>query len=80
VNINEQTPIWISVKDMNHYFSIGKTRTYELINAKDIESRSDTKRGGKQGKRLIRFQSVADYIEELPEGSTEQLSLAVPIL
>ena len=64
-------PIWISVRDVNHYFSIGKTRCYELLRNGEIESRLDKKRGAKIGKRLIKFESVERYIESLPTDSVE---------
>ena len=64
---NEQTPIWISVKEVQYYFSIGKTRCYELIKDKAITTKVDRKRGAKQGKRLINFESVEAYITSLPD-------------
>jgi hypothetical protein len=74
MNLNEKLgdPIWISVKGVQHYFLIGKTRCYELIKEDAIESKLDKKHGGKQGKRLIRFDSVADYIDNLPEGDGDE--------
>ena len=75
--LNYGEPIWISVRDVNHYFSIGKTRCYELIKEGKIETKLDKKRGSKKGKRLIRFDSVAAYIEDLPTYD-EDGDLALP--
>ena len=63
---NVDNPVWISVKDVQHYFGIGKTLCYELMNEHLIESKLLKKRGGKQGKRLVNFESVSDYIKQLP--------------
>jgi hypothetical protein len=55
------------VKDVAHYFGIKKTRCYELIKERAIDTRLDRKRGAKAGKRLINFESVKNYIEKLPD-------------
>ena len=67
MNHNEQTPVWISVKEVQHYFSIGKTRCYELIKEQAIETKLDRKRGAKKGKRLVNFESVQSYIVGIPD-------------
>lgn len=58
-------PVWISVKDTQHYFSIGKTTCYELIKDNKIESKLLKNKGAKQGKRLINYDSVNTFITEL---------------
>lgn len=62
----ECRPIWITVADVGFYFGIGKTKCYQLIKEEKIVSREIKERGKKRGKRLVKFDSVDAFLEDLP--------------
>ena len=61
-------PEWIRPKDMQRFFGLGRTQTYELIAANKLKSVSMRKRGQRHGTRLISYDSVAAYLESLATG------------
>jgi hypothetical protein len=56
-------PEWLRVPEAGRVFGIGRSALYELIAAGKIESTALRKRGAARGIRLIRYASLAAYVE-----------------
>ncbi|NQW99673.1 helix-turn-helix domain-containing protein [bacterium] len=61
-------PEWIRPKDVQRFFGLGRTQTYELLAANKIKSVSMRKRGQKHGTRLISYSSLSAFLESLATG------------
>ncbi|MEJ6578435.1 MAG: hypothetical protein QNL33_18010 [Akkermansiaceae bacterium] len=62
---NTIKPEWLRIPLAIKTFGIGRTKLYELINSKAIKSASIRKRGQIKGTRLISFDSLNDYLNQL---------------
>ena len=63
--IDNQKPEWLRIPQAIALFGIGRTKLYELINSKVIKSASIRQRGQIKGTRLISFESLNDYLNQL---------------
>lgn len=61
-------PEWLSISDAVRVFGIGRSRLYEMMNDGDIKSVSIKKRGAVKGRRLISFDSLAEYFDQQANG------------
>ena len=64
-SIDTPKPEWLRIPKAIQTFGIGRTKLYELINSKAIKSASIRKRGQIKGTRLISFDSLNDYLNQL---------------
>jgi hypothetical protein len=64
-------PEWLRPKDVPKIFGIGRSKTYELIASGKVKSASLRKRGHKHGTRLVSYDSLAAYLENLAEGGEQ---------
>jgi hypothetical protein len=60
-------PEWLKVNDATKIFGIGRSRLYELISEGRIKTASLRARGNVKGRRLISYDSLAEYIEGFVE-------------
>ena len=58
-------PEWLRPKQVPHYFGVGRSKLYELIAEGKIKSVSMRTRGAKHGTRLISYDSLSAYLEDL---------------
>ena len=66
-----QRPEWVRPKEVSNYFGIGRTKTYELIASGKVKTVSLRKRGQKHATRLVSYDSLAAYLENLAEGGEQ---------
>jgi excisionase family DNA binding protein len=64
-------PEWIRPKEVTKYFGMGRSRVYDLISNGSIKSVSLRQRGQKHGTRLISYDSLAAYLNNLAEGGEQ---------
>lgn len=58
-------PEWVRPKDVQKFFGIGRSKTYELIAENKIKTVSLRARGAKHGTRLVSYDSISAYLESL---------------
>jgi hypothetical protein len=68
---SEPRPEWLRPKDIPKIFGLGRSKSYELIASGKVKSVSLRKRGQKHGTRLVSYDSLAAYLENLAEGGEQ---------
>ncbi len=63
----EARPEWLRIPEAIKRFGISRTKLYELISDGDIKSVSLRKRGQVRGTRLISYDSMCDYLNNLAD-------------
>ncbi|MCB1098503.1 MAG: helix-turn-helix domain-containing protein [Verrucomicrobiae bacterium] len=64
---HEVRPEWLRIPEAIKRFGMSRTKLYELISEGDIRSVSLRKRGQIRGTRLISYDSMCDYLNELAD-------------
>ena len=64
-------PEWLRPKDATKYFGIGRTKLFEWIASGRIKTVSLRERGQKRATRLIHYDSLAAYLDQLASQNLE---------
>ena len=60
-------PEWLRIPSAVKIFGISRTKLYELIGQQKIKSVSLRERGQVRGTRLLSYDSMMDYLDQLAE-------------
>lgn len=60
-------PEWLRIPQAIETFGIGRTKLYQLINSGSIKSVSIREKGQIKGTRLINFDSLNDFLNQLAD-------------
>ena len=64
---NDVRPEWLRIPSAVRIFGISRTKLYELISQRKIKSVSLRERGQVRGTRLLNYDSLVDYLDQLAE-------------
>ena len=64
---DNQRPEWLRIPSAVKIFGISRTKLYELIGQQKIKSVSLRERGQVRGTRLLSYDSLMEYLDQLAE-------------
>jgi hypothetical protein len=62
-DVTRLKPEWLRIPEAMRLFGLGRSALYELVAAEKVESMAFRKPGTTRGVRLIRYDSLASYLQ-----------------